>query len=97
MQKIKNIKQIKKISLVVFKKNDVVKAGIFGSFARGENFKKSDIDFLIKFKGKKSLLDLVGLKQELEEKLKRRVDIVTYTSLSPLLKDRILEEEVKIL
>ena len=64
---------------------------------RGELTKDSDIDILVEFKGKKSLLDLVGLKQELEEILKRKVDVLTYNSLHPLLKDRILREQEVIL
>ena len=49
---------------------------------------ESDIDLLVEFKGKKSLLDLAGLKLELEEKLKCYVDVLTYNSLHPLLKNR---------
>lgn len=45
----------------------------------------------------KSLLDLVGLKLELEEKLKRKIDIAEYSAIHPLLKDRILKEQVRIL
>ena len=91
-----SLAEIKKIAVPILRKNNVVRAGIFGSFARGEAKKGSDIDILIKFKGRKSLLDLIGVKQELEEKTKRRVDIVTYKSIHPLLKDIILNEEVRI-
>jgi hypothetical protein len=78
-------------------RNDVKKAAVFGSFVRGEQKENSDIDLLIEFKGKKSLLDLAGLKIELEEALKRKVDVLTYNSLHPLLKDRILQEQKVIL
>ncbi|NOR85949.1 hypothetical protein GQ473_07610 [archaeon] len=91
------LNDLKKIIVPVLKRNGVVKAGIFGSYARGEAKKNSDIDILIKFKGRKSLLDLVGVKQELEEKTKRSVDVVTYKSINPLLKERILNEEVPVL
>ena len=77
--------------------NGVIKAGLFGSFARGESTKSSDIDILVKFKGTKSLLDLAGLEIELEKKLNKKVDLLTYDSIHPLLKKRILSEEVKIL
>ena len=93
-----NIKKLKKIIVPILKRNQVIRAGIFGSFARGEETKKSDLDLLIRVKKRKfSLLDLVGLELELEEKLKRKVDLLTYGSLHPLLKDRILKEEIKIL
>ena len=81
----------------ILKKNHVKKAALFGSFARGEATKKSDIDLLIEFKGKKSLFDLVGLKMELEETIGREFDVITYKSLHPLLKDRILSEQIPIL
>ena len=91
-----SLSEIKKIAVPILRKNNVIRAGIFGSFARGEAKNDSDIDILIKFRGRKNLLDLVGVKQELEEKMKRRVDVVTYKSIHPLLKEIILNEEVRI-
>ncbi|MBU0469924.1 MAG: nucleotidyltransferase family protein [Nanoarchaeota archaeon] len=97
MIKDEKLKQIAKIAVPILKKNGVVKAGIFGSYARGEAKKSSDIDLLIQFKGKKSLFDLIGLEQELIEHLGKKVDLVTYKGLSPYLKDYILKDEIKIL
>ncbi len=92
-----SLAEIKKIAVPVLRRNGVVRAGIFGSYARGEAKKGSDIDILIEIKAKKfSLLDLVGLELELKEKLKRKVDLVEYSTIHPLLKDRILREEVPI-
>jgi len=51
----------------------------------------------IEFEGRKSLLDLAGLKLDLQELLRRRVDVLTYKSLHPLLKERILSEQEVIL
>lgn len=93
----KQLESIKKTVLPVLERNDVVQAGIFGSYARSEAKRGSDVDMLVKFKGRKSLLDLVGLKLELEEKLKRTVDIVEYSTIKPLLRKIILGEEVRIL
>ena len=89
--------EIREKILNALKQNDVKRASLFGSVVRGELSDESDIDILIEFKGRKSLLDLVGLKLELEEMLKRKVDILTYNSLHPLLKDRILHEQEVIL
>lgn len=97
MKRDEDIKKLKKIIVPVLKRYDVSKAGIFGSFARGEAKKTSDIDILIEFKGRKSLLDLAGLEIELEKTLKRKVDTITYNSIHPLLRERILKEEVEIL
>ena len=75
----------------------VKRAAFFGSLVRGEGKEGSDIDLLVEFEGEKSLLDLSGLKIELEETLKRKVDVLTYYSLHPLLRDRILGEQKVIL
>lgn len=91
----KTIEEIKKKIVKILKKNKVVRAGIFGSYARGEAKKKSDVDILIEFDG--SLLDLVGLEMELKKILKIKVDLLTYGGISPYLKDRILNEEIKII
>jgi len=90
-------KEIKHKILPILKKYDVTKAALFGSIVRGEVTKKSDIDLLVEFRGQKSLLDLAGLKIELEELLGKKVDVLTYNSLYPLLKKRILSEQEAIL
>jgi predicted nucleotidyltransferase len=81
----------------VLRRYDVEKASLFGSYVKGEESEKSDIDILIQFKGEKSLLDLAGLKIELEEILGKRVDVLTYNSLHPLLRNKILKEQKVIL
>jgi len=93
----KEIDDIRQKSIPVLKRNGVIKAGVFGSYAIGKIRRKSDVDMLVKFSGKKSLLDLAGLKIELEEELGKKVDILTYKSLHPLLKDKILKQEKRIL
>jgi hypothetical protein len=93
----KAIQNIKKKIIPILKRYEVKKAAIFGSFVRGEARKKSDIDILVDLPEDKSLLDLVGLKLELEEILKRKVDVLTYNSLHPLLKNIILSEQKAIL
>lgn len=76
----------------------VKRAALFGSYARGDATKNSDIDLLIEFKGKnKSLLDLAALKIHLEETLGKNVDLITYNSIHPRLRDRILAEQIMIL
>lgn len=73
------------------------KAGIFGSVVTGETNENSDVDILVDLPDEASLLDIIGLEIELEELLKKKVDILTYDSLYHLLIDRILSEEVAIL
>lgn len=88
-----NIRNIKIKILPILKAQGVEKAAIFGSFAKGTENKKSDIDFLVKLSSTKTLLDLVGLKIDLEKKLGRKVDVITYNSLNPHLKKIILDEQ----
>jgi len=91
------IEQVKRKILPVLQRYDVVRAAIFGSLARGETKQGSDIDILVEFAGEKSLLDLAGFKIELEELLGVRVDVLTYGSLHPLLRDKVLSEQKVIL
>ena len=87
------IQTIKKQIVPILKRQGVTKAALFGSVAREESKKRSDIDILIKLKKGKSLFDFVGLKLELEEKLGKQVDLVTYRAIKPRLKDIILKDE----
>jgi hypothetical protein len=77
----------------ILKNQGVLKASLFGSFARGDETSNSDIDLLVKFARGKTLLDLIGLKLDLEKKLGKKIDILTYDSIHPFLKDRILKEQ----
>lgn len=65
---------------------------IFGSIIRGTATEGSDIDLLVAFEPDRSLLDLIGFKQDLQELLGREIDVVSEGGLSPYLKDRILQE-----
>ncbi len=78
-------------------KNDVDKAGIFGSFARNQADEKSDIDILVHFKTRKSLFDLARLELELEKESRKKVEVITNNSINPLIREQILKEEVRIL
>jgi predicted nucleotidyltransferase len=78
-------------------KNGVDRAGIFGSFARNEADENSDIDILVHFRGRKGLFDLARLELELEQVALRKVEVITYGSISPLIRERVLKDEVRIL
>lgn len=69
---------------------------IFGSLARGTARPDSDLDLLVDLQPGRDLLDLIAIKQDLEQRLGRRVDVVTERSLSPYLRDRVLKEAVAI-
>ena len=66
--------------------------GVFGSMSRGEAKKKSDIDLLVRFSKRKSLLAMVRLERELSEALGRKVDLLTEPAISPYMRERVLKE-----
>jgi len=75
----------------------VSRAGVFGSLVRGEMTEGSDIDILVEIKSDISLLDFIHIKHELEDALGRKVDLVEYDTIKPLLRERILSEQQPIL
>jgi len=70
--------------------------GIFGSYARNEQTKESDLDILVNFGDTISLLDIIGLEQELSEKLGIKVDLLTERAVHPKIK-KYIEEDLIIL
>lgn len=87
---------IKKKIIPILKRQGVLKAAIFGSFARGEETKNSDLDLLVRMPKNKTFLDMAGLKVELEDKLGRDVDLVEYDTIRPLIKDQVLRDKKEI-
>jgi predicted nucleotidyltransferase len=69
---------------------------VFGSMVDRTDAENSDVDLLVDLEAGRSLLDQVGLKQELEELLGRSVDIVVEGGISPYLKERIFAEAVPL-
>jgi len=97
MEKNKEIEKIKNKIIPLLKEYKVTKAGIFGSYARGEQKKNSDIDILIKIHDDAGLLEIIGLKLDLEKLIKRKVDLVEYETIRKELKKQILNDEIRIL
>jgi len=73
----------------ICRQNDVARIGVFGSMARGQATEQSDIDLLVEFSKRKSLLALVALERQLATSLGRKVDLLTEAAISPYLRDRI--------
>jgi hypothetical protein len=69
---------------------------VFGSIARGEAKPDSDLDILIELAPGRSLLDLIALKQDLEDLLGCQVDVVTKTAISPYIRQQVLSEAIPI-
>jgi predicted nucleotidyltransferase len=69
---------------------------VFGSVAREEERSDSDVDFLVEMEADRSLLDRIGLMQDLEDLLGRKVDVATVKGLRERHKERILKEAVPL-
>ena len=69
---------------------------VFGSLARGEATEASDIDLLVDLKKGASLLDIVAIKQDIEDLLGRKVEVVTSSSISPYIREAVLKEAVNL-
>ena len=93
----KSIQEIKEKITPILQRYGIKKAAIFGSLAKGKAKISSDVDILVEIKSDMSLLDFIGIKIELEEALKMRVDLVEYDTIKPIIKERILAEQVVIL
>jgi predicted nucleotidyltransferase len=65
---------------------------VFGSIVRGDDQHGSDVDFLVDVEPGRTLLDIIGLEQDLGELLEREVDVLTEAGLSPYLEKRIRTE-----
>ena len=77
-------------------KYKIKKLGIFGSVAKNRMNDDSDIDIVVTLK-KQDLFELIGIKQDLEEKLKCSIDIVSYReTMNSFLKKRIDEEAIYV-
>ena len=92
-----NIDELRSTVASLMSRRGVVRAGVFGSYARGEASAESDIDFLVEFEKGRTLIDLSGLRLDLCETLGREVDVATPSSLHPRIRDRVMGELVPLL
>lgn len=94
IEEVKNI--LKEHKEEVSRKYKVSEIGIFGSFVRGEQRKRSDIDILVAYDEIPDLFEFINLERYLQRLLRKKVDLVRKEAIRPELKDRILKEVVYI-
>ena len=82
--------------LKIAKAHGATNLKIFGSYARGDEHPGSDIDLLVELEPGRSLLDIIAIKQDIEDMINRRVDVVTAGALSPYIREKILEEAITL-
>ena len=97
MKKIEDIKtKLEQLKPVLKERYQVETIGFFGSYARGEQNKKSDVDVLVEFSQPNTidLFDFIELEEFLSKQLGIKVDLVTKSALKPMIKDQILKETI---
>jgi uncharacterized protein len=87
----------KNIILNIFQPFEPTMLGVFGSYARSDQNKNSDLDILFDYKKQMNFLDMIGLEQELELKLGIKVDLVSVRSVTESLKKEIENDLISIL
>jgi len=94
--KIEALKQKRAEIISIAERNGGRKVRIFGSLARGDSGIDSDVDFLIELEPERSLLDIVAIKQDLEDLLQRKVDVVTESAVSPYIRREIVRQAISL-
>jgi len=82
--------------LAVAARHGARRVRVFGSRARGQGGQASDLDLLVELEPQGTLLDLIAIKQDLEDRLACRVDVLTEAALSPYLRQKVLDEAVAL-
>jgi predicted nucleotidyltransferase len=82
--------------LSIAKENGIRKVSVFGSIIRGEDTIDSDVDFLVEIDDNCSLFNIIRFKQEVEDIVGRKVDVVTDQSVHWTLKEHIINEAVQL-
>jgi predicted nucleotidyltransferase len=86
------VKDLRAEIVRIAKENGATRVRIFGSFARGTAGPESDLDPLIDFEPGRHLLDLIAIKQDLEDLLQRPVHVVTEAAISPYIRAKVLRD-----
>jgi hypothetical protein len=94
--KIEELKEKREQILAIAERHGARRIHIFGSTARGEGARDSDVDFLIELAPKRSLLDIIAMKQDLEDLLQCKVDVVTEKAVSPYIRDEIVSRAIAL-
>lgn len=91
------IDEIKQKITPILKQHGVTRAAVFGSIARGEATEKSDVDILVEIPHEHSLFEFIGIKNELEDILERKADLIEYRAIKARIRENILNSQVPIL
>ncbi|MEK7115223.1 MAG: nucleotidyltransferase family protein [Patescibacteria group bacterium] len=91
------INEIKEKITPILRKHGITRAAVFGSVARGEADEQSDVDILVEIPRPHGLFEFIGIKNELEDALGKKVDLVEYQAIKARIRENILNSQVPIL
>ena len=81
----------------ILQKRGITRAGVFGSVARGTDTATSDIDMLVEIPHAHGLFEFLDIKNELENALQKKVDLIEYEGIKKAIKENILKSQIAIL
>ena len=90
------VAQVTQLITPLLRKHNVIRAALFGSLVKGTLRPDSDIDVLVEVPETYSLFDVLRIRVELEESLKKKVDLVQYKTIKAFARDSILSSQVSI-
>ena len=96
MCKLDEIRAKRDLIHAIAKRHKAEKLWVFGSCARKEERPDSNVDFLVKFRGDASLLDIVHIRDDARDLFSREVDVVSDRGLSPYIGKYIKKEAIPI-
>jgi len=91
------IQEIQSRTAPILRAGGATKAELFGSVARGEATESSDVDILVQLPEDQSLLDVIHLKNELEDVLGTKVDLVEYDAIKPIIRQYVMQNLIPLL
>jgi len=91
------LEKLKKQIAGILNKHPIAKSALFGSYARGEENKSSDIDILIETSKPISLFVILKIEKELRQITKKKIDIIEYSAIKPFLRENVLSDAISIL
>jgi predicted nucleotidyltransferase len=86
------IEEVKQKASPILKRHGVTYAAVFGSLARGEDHPQSDIDILVRLGRPTGMVGYMQLIESLEERLHKKVDLVTEQSLNKYVRPHVLPD-----
>jgi predicted nucleotidyltransferase len=90
------LKEKREEILQIAQKHGARNVRVFGSVAKGEARAGSDVDLLVEMEPGRSLLDMIAIKQDLEDLLGRKVDVVTEAAVSPYIRESVLNGAIRL-